>query len=172
VYDAAVADRLLTARTRPSAFVQQVSMRLTRVAFLCLCLAALASLAFAQTSTPVGVWRLIDDKTGEDQGLVRIRENDGVLTGTIESTADPKNSAGVCEQCKDDRKDKPILGLPIIRGMRRDGDGWSGGDILDPGTGAVYRCSMRLEDDGRKLIVRGYIGISLLGRSQTWLRAE
>jgi len=148
------------------------NMRLTRAAALWLCLAVLPCLAFAQAPTPVGLWRPIDDKTGEDQGTVRISEQDGVLTGTIVSTTDLKNSAGVCEQCRDERKDKPILGLPIIRGMRRDGDGWSGGDILDPGTGTVYRCSMRLSDDGRKLVVRGYIGISLLGRSQTWLRAE
>ncbi len=72
--------------------------------------------------------------------------------------------------CTDDRKDKPVQGLQIIRGMQPDGDAWTGGTILDPETGTIYRCSMHLADGGRTLVVRGYIGISLLGRSQTWIR--
>jgi uncharacterized protein (DUF2147 family) len=64
-----------------------------------------------------------------------------------------------------------VIGLDIIRGLHQDGEQWSGGEILDPENGATYRCSIRVEDGGRKLVVRGYVGFSLLGRSQTWLRA-
>ena len=72
--------------------------------------------------------------------------------------------------CKDDRKDKPIIGLVIVRKLNRKGDEYSGGDILDPDTGTVYRCKIRFAEDGRKLIVRGFVGLSLFGRSQIWTR--
>jgi uncharacterized protein (DUF2147 family) len=84
---------------------------------------------------------------------------------------DPVKAKGVCFACGDDRKDKPAMGLEIIRGLRRDGDAWDGGAILDPENGKVYSCSARLAGGGNKLLLRGYIGISLLGRTQTWLRA-
>jgi uncharacterized protein (DUF2147 family) len=86
--------------------------------------------------------------------------------------ADPEDS--VCGKCSDDRKGKRIVGMEIVRHMRstRDGDEWSGGEILDPQNGKTYRAKMKLSDGGKKLIVRGYIGFSLFGRSQTWLRRE
>ena len=126
---------------------------------------------FADAVSPIGLWRTFDDKTGRERGLVRIWEEDGVLYGRIENTIDPAEAKHVCDKCRDDRKGQPIIGLNIIRGMKRDGERWSGGEILDPENGETYRCAMRLEDGGRKLVVRGYIGISLLGRSQVWLRA-
>jgi uncharacterized protein (DUF2147 family) len=121
--------------------------------------------------TPAGLWRTFDDRTGKERGTVRIWDEQGALYGVIVSSLDPADATKVCVPCKDDRKDRPVIGLNIIRGLRRDGDQWSGGEILDPETGSVYRCSMRLKDDGRTLVVRGYIGISLIGRSQTWRRA-
>ncbi len=125
----------------------------------------------APDTSPVGLWRQVDEKTGQAQGLVRIFVRDGALYGRIERVFNPADAAGVCEQCTDDRKGKPIVGLELLRGLRPDGDGsWSGGDILDPGTGKVYGASLRLADGGQKLIVRGYLLISLLGRSQTWIR--
>lgn len=126
----------------------------------------------ADDSSPAGLWRTYDDKTGRERGLVRIWEQDGVLYGSVAGTVDPAEAKRTCDKCRDDRKDKPILGLNIIRGMKRDGDRWDGGQILDPENGDTYRCSMRLEEGGRKLIVRGYLGISLLGRSQVWVRAQ
>ena len=130
--------------------------------------------AWAQTTTdnPVGVWRTFDDHTGLERGAIRIREQDGTLTGTIVGTVDPKSAGKTCDLCEGEQKGKPILGLTIMTGLRRDGDHWTGGRILDPETGSVYRCSMRLEDGGQTLVMRGYIGISLLGRSQTWKRKE
>jgi uncharacterized protein (DUF2147 family) len=121
-------------------------------------------------ATPVGHWRTFDDRTGLERGLVAIEERAGILTGPIVGILNVSEAKRICEACKDGRKDQPILGMTIITGMGSDGDGWDGGKILDPQTGSIYRCSMRLEDGGAKLIVRGYVGVSLFGRSQTWLR--
>lgn len=120
--------------------------------------------------SPVGLWQTVDDHTGKPRGIVRIFEAQGRLYGEIVRVLDPDKAGAVCVSCTDDRKDKPILGLQILRGLRQDGESWDGGTILDPETGTSYRCSLRLADGGRKLVVRGYVGISLLGRSQTWLR--
>jgi uncharacterized protein (DUF2147 family) len=120
--------------------------------------------------TPAGRWRTFDDRSGQERGQVLIEEHGGLLSGRVVGILDPQEAVRVCEKCTDARKGQPILGLTILTGMRREGDHWTGGDILDPETGAVYRCSMRLEDGGAKLVLRGYIGISLFGRSQTWLR--
>ncbi len=135
-------------------------------------LALIAPSAHAEVSaeTPVGVWRTFDDN-GTETGKVEIWDQGGVLFGKIVAIVDPEKAKGVCFNCTDDRKDKPAMGLNILRGLKRDGAGWDGGEIVDPETGKVYSCSARVEDGGRKLILRGYIGISLIGRSQTWIRA-
>jgi uncharacterized protein (DUF2147 family) len=124
----------------------------------------------ADGDTPVGLWKTVDDKTGAVTALIRITEAGGVYSGHIEQSFRPGAATRVCDVCSDDRRNKPILGLEIIRGIRRHDADFSGGEILDPDNGSVYRCKLRLEEGGRKLIVRGYIGISLLGRSQTWTR--
>jgi uncharacterized protein (DUF2147 family) len=121
-------------------------------------------------NTPVGVWRTFDDD-GKETGKVEIFEQGGKLYGRIVGIVDPEKAKGVCFKCTDDRKDKPAMGLEIIRGLKPDGDAWDGGDILDPENGKVYSCSARVEDGGDTLRLRGYIGISLLGRTQTWKRA-
>jgi uncharacterized protein (DUF2147 family) len=123
-------------------------------------------------TTPVGVWQSIDDHTHRPKALVQIMQNDdGTLSGKVIQGLDSGDSPDRrCTQCTDARKDQKILGMTIIRRMKQDGDAWDGGDILDPENGKVYRCKMRLEDGGQKLVVRGHIGISLIGRSQTWIR--
>ena len=132
-------------------------------------LMTLAAPALAQGS-PVGLWRTVDDATGQDTGVVRLFESNGALYGTIEKIFDPVKAAYTCVKCGDDRKNKPLIGLDFMRGLKRNGDVWDGGTILDPNTGSIYRSSARLTDGGKKLVVRGYLGISLLGRSQTWVR--
>ena len=85
----------------------------------------------------------------------------------------PKDA--VCKDCTDERKDKPVVGMTIIRNMKQSADDktvFEGGDILDPNNGKVYKSKMKLVDNGSKLEVRGFVGISLLGRTQTWIRAE
>jgi uncharacterized protein (DUF2147 family) len=145
------------------------------LAVACL-LAGAAFTAAAQASSPAGVWRTIDDSTKKDKSLVRIVEAGGVYTGKVEKFLDPDTPKdAVCKDCSDERKDKPILGMTIVRSMKQSGDDkavFEGGDILDPNNGKVYRSKMTLIDNGAKLEVRGFIGISLLGRTQTWVRAE
>lgn len=129
--------------------------------------------AAAQTS-PVGLWKSIDDATGKAMALIRITDNHGEMKGRIEKLfappADDKNPA--CTECTDARKNQPIIGMTILDGMRADGDAFGGGSILDPDNGKVYKSRMTLIDGGKKLQVRGYIGVPLLGRSQTWVREE
>ena len=139
--------------------------------FRFLCAGLLVSLpAWSAEPSAVGSWRTVDDQTGRERSVVRIEARDGVLNGRVVSIIDPADAARRCDLCDDDRKGQPVVGLEIMRGMRPDGDGWSGGRVLDPQTGSVYRGEMHLIDNGARLVLRGYIGISLFGRSQTWIR--
>ncbi len=135
-------------------------------------LAALAGMspAAVDSTSPVGVWKTVDDKTGKARALVRIYAEHGKLFGRIEQSFTPGGEHRVCVPCTDERKNQPIIGLLIIRNMKPDGEAYAGGDILDPESGSVYRCKMHLEQNGARLVLRGYIGFSLLGRSQTWER--
>jgi uncharacterized protein (DUF2147 family) len=131
-----------------------------------------ASLAHAQ-ATPAGLWKTIDDETKQEKSLVRITENGGVLSGRVEKILDPAKQNEVCVKCTDERKDKPIQGMTIIRNARQDADDkalWTGGDITDPNNGKVYRLRLKPVDGGRTLEVRGYIGPFY--RNQTWTRVE
>jgi len=119
--------------------------------------------------TPIGRWKTIDDKTGKPKAIVQVYEEKGKLYGKIEATLQP-DAKKVCEDCKDERKGQPIVGMVIMRGLALHGDEYSGGDILDPDNGKVYRCKLRVEEHGSQLSVRGFIGFSLLGRSQIWKR--
>ena len=102
---------------------------------------------------------------------MRILEQGGVLVGRVEKILTDKADAK-CDLCTDERKGQPVQGMTIVTGMKREGDLWDGGSILDPNNGKVYRSRMKLLDGGRKLEVRGYVGAPLFGRSQTWLREE
>lgn len=133
-------------------------------------LALLAAQLFAADPSPAGLWKTIDDKTGRARGFVRIYEQQGQLFGKIESSVTPEEAREVCSKCSGERRNKPVIGMVILSGMKKDGSEYDGGEILDPDTGRVYRCRMRLEENGKRLILRGYVGFSLLGRSQTWLR--
>jgi uncharacterized protein (DUF2147 family) len=120
-------------------------------------------------ASPVGLWRNIDDATKQPKALIRITEAAGVLTGRIEKILTDKTDA-ICDLCTDDRKGKPVQGMTILTGLKKDGEEWAGGEILDPNNGKVYKAKAKLVDDGRKLDVRGFIGIAALGRTQTWIR--
>ncbi len=137
-------------------------------------LGVFAVIAHAQ-ATPVGLWKTVDDKTNREKSLVRITANGGVYAGRIEKLLDPAKAGGVCDKCSDERKDKPIVGMTIIEGLRQsDGDKamWDGGDILDPKSGKTYKVRMTPGEGGKTLAVRGYIGTPMLGRTQTWIRVE
>ncbi len=136
-------------------------------------LALLAGLAHAQM-TPVGVWKSIDDASGKEKSLIRIVETDGVVSGRVERLLDPATPPDVrCDKCNDSRKDQPVLGMTVLRNVRAADNGvWDGGDILDPNDGKVYKVRLKPIDGGARLEVRGYIGMPLLGRTQTWQRVE
>lgn len=130
--------------------------------------------AMAQETSPVGVWKTIDDETGKPKSLVRITESNGELRGKIEKlfreAGEEQNPK--CEKCEGNLKDQPIIGMTIITGMKKDGSEYNGGQILDPNNGKVYKSKMSLVEGGKKLDVRGYIGVPMLGRTQTWIRQE
>jgi uncharacterized protein (DUF2147 family) len=132
-----------------------------------------SSIAFAQMS-PVGLWRTIDDETKTEKSLVRITEAGGVMTGKVEKIADPAKANANCDKCTDERKDKPVLGMTILRGVKPSSEAgtWEGGDILDPNNGKIYKVRMKPIDGGKQMEVRGFIGVALLGRTQTWVRVE
>lgn len=140
----------------------------------CLVTLALGNV-YAQTSDPaIGVWKTIDDKTNQPASLIKIEQVNGVLEGTIIKTFPRPNETPLvnCNLCKDDRKDKPIVGMKIMTDLKQDQAGvWSGGKILDPKDGEVYKVKIATED-GKKMDVRGYIGVPLLGRTQVWYKAE
>ena len=132
------------------------------------------SSAFAQQASPVGLWKNIDDNSGKPKALIRITESNGELSGKIEKLfqepgelPNPK-----CDKCDGPLKNQPIIGLTILSGMKRDGDDYEGGKILDPANGKVYSSKLALIDSGKKLKVRGYIGVPFIGRTQTWIREE
>ncbi|HEX6704188.1 MAG TPA: DUF2147 domain-containing protein [Albitalea sp.] len=131
------------------------------------------AMAFAQAS-PVGLWKTIDDDGKTEKSLVRISDSGGVLTGRIEKLLDPTSKPdAVCDKCTDERKGKPIVGLTILRNLKRsadDAEWWDGGDVTDPNNGKVYKARVRTIEEGRKLQMRGYIGPFY--RTQTWIRAE
>jgi len=151
-----------------------IALRTARHAALAGALLASAVTAIAQTDTPVGTWQTIDDHTGQPKALVQItQDSDGKLSGKVIKGLGANNQPDRrCTQCTDARKDQPVLGMTIIDSMKKDGDAWDHGQILDPENGKVYKCRMHLEDGGNKLVVRGYIGVALLGRSQTWVRQQ
>jgi uncharacterized protein (DUF2147 family) len=130
---------------------------------------------FCLAQTPVGLWQTIDDATKKPKAQIRITEEAGVVRGTIVRVVDPAEKPdAVCELCTDERKGKPVVGMVIVRNLKKEAERevWSGGDILDPNNGKVYRAQMTPSADNKTLSVRGYIGTPLLGRSQIWQRVE
>ncbi|RJG07157.1 DUF2147 domain-containing protein [Noviherbaspirillum cavernae] len=136
--------------------------------------ALLALGAWAQQASPVGLWKNIDDETGKPKALIRITESNGEFKGRIEKLFRDANEDQnpKCDKCEGTRKDQPIIGMTILTGLKQEGSEYTGGQLLDPGNGKVYKSKAALVDGGRKLDVRGYIGAPLFGRSQTWVRAE
>ncbi|NPT59501.1 DUF2147 domain-containing protein [Paraburkholderia elongata] len=151
-----------------------IALRTAKHAALAGVLLASAVTAMAQADSPIGTWQTIDDSTGQPKALVQIaQDSSGSLNGkVIKGLGANDKPDRRCTECTDARKDQLILGMTIINDMKKDGDGWDQGQILDPENGKVYKCKMHLEDGGNKLVVRGYIGVSLLGRSQTWIRQQ
>ncbi|MFZ4877392.1 DUF2147 domain-containing protein [Janthinobacterium sp. Mn2066] len=130
--------------------------------------------AAGDNTSPVGTWKTIDDASGKPKSLIVITENNGVLQGKIEKLfrTPEEDQNPKCDKCTGANKDQPIIGLTILTGLKKDGKEWSGGEIMDPANGKVYKSKAELTDGGSKLQVRGYIGVPMFGRSQTWVREE
>ena len=129
----------------------------------------IVSQAYGQEAV-IGQWKTVDDETGEEKSVVEIFRKGDKVFGKIVKITNKEKQDVVCDQCDDDdpRKNQKILGMEIIKDMEKNGKEWDGGTILDPQNGKVYKCKLWIENNN--LIVRGYIGFSWIGRSQTWLK--
>jgi uncharacterized protein (DUF2147 family) len=136
-------------------------------------MSALSATVAAAQATPVGLWNTISDTDGKPTAVVEILERDGEYIGIVRGLLAPADRAdSICGKCSGERKGQRIVGMQILSRMHRVGDEWSGGEILDPESGKTYRAKMRLDEGGTRLIVRGYLGLSVFGRSQTWVRRQ
>jgi len=134
---------------------------------------ALAAMSAAAQNTPVGLWKTIDDDGKTEKSLVRISEPGGVLSGKIEKTFEADKQDSKCDKCTDERKDKPVLGMVILRNLKPDADDkevWSGGEVLDPNNGKTYKARLKPLEGGKQLQMRGYLGPFY--RTQVWQRVE
>lgn len=136
--------------------------------------ASLAGAPSSSETTPVGRWQTVDDATAKVKAVVSIWEEHGKVYGKIERILDPSSTDPDprCDHCPGELKNRPLIGLRILWDLQKDGAQWSGGKVLDPESGRIYKCSIAVEEGGKKLKVRGFIGFSLLGRTQYWLRDE
>lgn len=128
--------------------------------------------AMALEPVAMGRWQQIDEDDGKPNSVIQILERDGFFEGVIVSifSRPGEDLDPVCSKCSDQRKGQRVIGMKILSGFKRMGLAYTDGEILDPDNGQVYRTKMKLSADGKTLVVRGYIGVSLFGRSQIWLR--
>lgn len=119
----------------------------------------------------LGKWKTIDDESGKAISIVEIYENNGKIYGKVADILIPKDKNKVCINCSGSDKNKPILGLVVIKGLTKEGDEYTNGKILDPKHGKLYKCYITCEGPD-KLKVRGYIGVSIIGRTQYWHRVK
>ena len=133
---------------------------------------AVSSVSALAQMTPVGLWRTIDDHDGSAKSEIRIVENGGVISGKVDKILEKGKQDEKCVECKDERKDQPIQGMEILRGLKKaEGkDVWEGGNVLDPNNGKVYRATVAPIEGGAKLQMRGYIGFFY--RTQIWIRVQ
>lgn len=133
-----------------------------------------ASSVLAQNTSPTGLWQIEDSKTNKPKALVRVTEENGKLVGKMEKLfkgpgEDPNPK---CVKCEGDKKNQPMLGLTILWDLKKEGNEWTGGRIMDPDEGKPYKAKVEVVEGGKKLKVRGFMGFSMMGRSEYWTRVE
>ncbi|WP_367605887.1 DUF2147 domain-containing protein [Legionella sp. W05-934-2] len=144
-------------------------MKQLKLFLVSLMMLSFVPVAMAASGSPTGTWTTIDDKTGKKRAVVSVSESGGVLSGTIIKVYKQPGDTGYCKKCPGQFKDKKVQGLTFLWGLKKEGSNvWGGGQILDPKNGKIYRAKVTLK--GNKLYVRGYVGVSLLGRTQVWVR--
>jgi len=129
------------------------------------------TVAVAQES-PVGKWKTVDDVSNKEKSIIEIYETGGKLYGRIMELLLPEDKGKLCDKCTGADLNKPLIGLVIMKGLLKDGGEYTGGTIMDPNNGKTYRCKIEVQENGNKLRVRGFVGISLLGRNQFWYRMK
>lgn len=146
---------------------------LKKLSFMKNLILTIAILFFTTTfsQSVIGKWKTIDDETGQAKSIVEVYEVNGKIYGKVNEIFDAARKNDVCKECSGTDKNKPILGMVILRGLTKDDDEYSGGKIIDPKNGKIYKCTISLESKD-KLKIRGYIGFSLIGRSQYWIRVK
>jgi uncharacterized protein (DUF2147 family) len=136
-------------------------------------LALLACLPASSGQSPAGVWKIVDERTGQPSALLRIAETGGRIEGKFEKIffqpGDDPNPR--CKKCEGANKNQPLLGMTILWGQQKQGNKYTC-RILNPDSGEIYQCKLVLDEDGRKLKVHGYVWVPLFGQTQTWLRVE
>lgn len=138
--------------------------------FITLLICVLATSSMYSQSV-IGKWKTIDDETGDAKSIVEVYSNSGKIYAKVVEILDLEHKNSVCKKCSGEDKNKSILGLTIIKGLSKDGSEYNSGEILDPKNGKLYKCALSLESKD-KLKIRGYIGFSLLGRTQYWHRVN
>mgnify|MGYP003575398820 FL=1 len=124
-----------------------------------------------QSQSVIGKWKTIDDETGEAKSIVEIYEKSGKIYGKVVDILREGHKKDICVKCDGTEKNKPIMGMVIMNGLKKDGSEYNGGTILDPTSGKKYKCYIVLESPD-KLKLRGYVGVSLMGRTQYWTRVK
>jgi uncharacterized protein (DUF2147 family) len=146
-------------------------MRKNHAILAVLFVSLIISTSLYSNGSPAGQWRTIDDETGKAKSIVEIYEQGGAYYGkVVKLLLDPQDR--LCDKCKGDDYNKPIVGMVILKNLKQSGSEYSGGSIMDPNNGKTYRCLIELQDGGNKLRVRGYMGFSLIGRNQFWHRVK
>lgn len=121
--------------------------------------------------TIFGKWENRDEETNKVDSVIEVYEKNGKAFAKIIEITDKNRQDALCDKCSGKRKDNPILGMNILTGLKKDGDEWSGGKILDPKNGKEYKCYIKLDNDN-KLKIRGYIGFAAFGRTAYWYRKK
>lgn len=124
-----------------------------------------------QAQSILGKWKTIDDKTGVEKSIVLVYEGNGLVYGKIVEIFDQAKRKRVCDKCTGKLKNKPVMGMVFMMNLKKDGDEFNDGVIVDPESGKEYSCYITLENDNT-LKVRGYLGFSLMGRTQYWKRLK
>jgi uncharacterized protein (DUF2147 family) len=135
---------------------------------------ALVGSSAAVAASPAGSWEIISDQDGKPRVLIELSVVGGKLQGVLTKSLRGEDPNKLCVPCKGTEHNQRIIGMRVLWGLTPSGDGssWQGGQILDPDSGNVYSAKLSESADGKTITVRGFIGISLLGRTQTWLRVS